>query len=161
MPHRPSIYELLATQQAAATTITQLNAATKSSFIDKSNLEFWSGMITVARALGESRTNAHGIVIPETGKVHIETIANGADVTIKPSGTEVWRVENVDADNCTIEFQDADGNLSPILLTAPAGAPYTQTWSVPFNISPTLFLKFSNGSGGEQTPSIAYFKVSL
>ena len=31
----------------------------------------------------------------------------------------------------------------------------------PFYITEKLFIAFSNGSGSEQTPSIAYHKVSL
>jgi len=157
----PSIYDYLSKYSLSEVTTALLNDSAKSTNIDPVNLKFWQGVITVERILADSRTYPHGLPIPETGAVLIETIANGADATMKPTGTEIWRVENVDQDNCTIEMQDADGNLSPILLTAPAGAPYTFTWSVPFYISSTLFLKFSNGSGGEQTPSIAYHKVSL
>jgi len=155
------IYNLLTGVKIDDATVAQLDSATGRTFVDRDTIEFWQGVLTLSHVMKAARTYPHGLVIPETGAVQIETIANGADATIKPSGTEIWRVENVDADNCTIEMQDGDGNLSPILLTAPAGAPYTQTWSVPFYITSTLFLKFTNGSGGEQTPSIAYHKVSL
>lgn len=155
MAKRPTIYELLATQQASATTISQLNSATKSSYIDDSNIEFWSGMITVARALDASRTNAHGIVIPETGVVHIETIANGANSTITPTGSEVWYVQNLDVDQCTAAFKDSDGNISPLDLGG------GNSKLAPFYLSAKMSIVLFNGSGSEQTPSIAYFKVSL
>jgi len=156
MPKRPDIYELLAAQQASATTTTQLNSALKSTYIDRTNVEFWSGVITVARALENSRYGMHGLPIPETGKVHIETIANGESATITPTGTELWRILNIDVDNCSVAFKDEDGNISPFQ------ADYAIMPSIGgVFLSATMSLVFFNGSGSEQTPSIAYFKVSL
>jgi len=155
MPKRPDIYELLAAQQASDTTTTQLNSALKSTYIDKSNVDFWAGVITVARALEDSRTYAHGIVIPETGAVQIETIANGANSTITPTGTEVWRIISIAPDSCSIALKDADGNMSPMFEVDDAS-----TLGGIF-LSASMSIIFFNGSGSEQTPSIAYFKVSL
>jgi len=154
MPKRPDIYELLAAQQASDTTTTQLNSALKSTYIDKSNVEFWSGVITVAKALENSRTNSHGLPIPETGSTATVTIADGGNKPIKPTGTEVWLVQNIDFDSCTAAFTDGDGNYSIMDNGDPRK-------SSQFYLSSNLFITFFNGSGGEQTPSIAYYKVSL
>ena len=151
----PTIYELLAKQQMSATTITQLDAATKSTFIDVDNVEFWAGVITVSRAL-ESRTMAHGLPIAETGSTATVTIADSANAPIKPSGTEIWAVQNVNFDGCTAAYTDADGNYSII-----ASAPSDDWNNVTIYMSANLFLTFFNGTGSEQTPSIAYFKVAL
>ena len=53
----PTIFELLASQQASATTVTQLDSATKNTFIDATNIEFWSGMVEVAEMMNKSRTS--------------------------------------------------------------------------------------------------------
>jgi len=153
MPKRPDIYELLAAQQASATTTTQLNSATKNTYIDKGNLEFWSGMITVARMLQESRTYAHGLPLPESGAVVAVTVADGAQGMIKPvSSTEVWLVQGIDLDGCTAALFDGS-TACPLANVADIRSP--------FYITEKLFIAFSNGTGSEQTPSIAYHKVSL
>lgn len=153
MPKRPDIYELLAAQQASDTTTTQLNSALKSTYIDKSNVEFWQGVITVSRALQDSRTYAGGnIPIPETGAVVQVTVADSATGFIKPtSSTEVWLVNGIDLDSCTIAFYDGT-TACPVEL---------EKLQPPLYITEKLFLAFSNGSGSEQTPSIAYHKMSI
>jgi len=156
----PSIYDYLSKYSLSEVTTALLNDSAKSTNIDPTNVKFWQGVITVERILSDSRTYPHGLPIPETGAVQIETIPDGNDATIKPTGTEIWRVENIELDSCTLEFQDSDGNLSPV--TFQFGGQYqAPMFTLPFYISSSLFLKFSNGSGGEQTPSIAYHKVSL
>ena len=155
-----TIYDLLTNSKISELTIENLDAATERTFVEKDGMDFWQGILVLSHVLNASRTYAHGLPIPESGAVHIETIADSADATIKPTGTEVWRVENIDLDNCTVEFQDGDGNLSPV--TFQFGGQYQAPFfTLPFHISSTLFLKFTNGSGGSQTPSIAYHKVSL
>lgn len=148
----PTIYELLAAQQASSTTVDQLHRATKDTFIDAENIEFWSGMITVARMLQESRTYSHGLSIPEQGYVWKEAVADSASVMMQPTNaTEIWRVEGIDLDSCTVAFTDGnefvtldpDKNIPPYLMTK------------------TLYLAFSNASGSEKNPKVAYSKVSL
>lgn len=152
---KPTIYDLLAKLSVSETTITQLNAATKNTAIDPTNVDFWAGIITVSRAIDESRTYGHGLPIPETGTVHIETIADGANVTITPAGaSEVWYVQNVQLDSCEAAFKDSDGNMSPITVASANSL-------LPFYLTSKMSIMFNNGTGSEQTPSIAYFKVSL
>ena len=155
-----SIFDYLSKFTLADVTTELLDSASKVTNIDQSNLEFWQGVITVRRILEDSRTYPHGLPIPESGVVHIETIANGADATLKPPGTEIWRVQNIDLDNCSIAFEDSDGNESTI-TTVFGGQYQGPTFSVPLYLSASMGLKFYNASGGEQTPSIAYHKVSL
>lgn len=150
----PSIFDYLAKKDISELTIAELNSATKSTNIDISNLEFWQGIITLNRVLQDSRTFPHGLPIPGTGDVHILTIADGSSSTLAPTGSEIWRVVNLDVDNCSVAFIDGDGNLSPIT------ASQDSKW-VPLEISANLYLAFSNASGSEQKPSIAYFKVAL
>ena len=159
IPMDPTIYELLATQQSSATTTEQLHSATKNTFIDKTNIEFWSGMITVARAISESRTYGHGLPIPETGKIASLAIADGANsgTTFQPSGTELWRVQVVDFQGCTVALVDASGQMAQVLSINDADSPL----SAPLILSNTLYIKFFNGSGSEKTPVIAYMKVGL
>ena len=150
----PSIYDYLSKQTVAELTIANLNSATKLTNLDPVNIEFWQGVITLNRVLQDSRTFPHGLPVPETGAVEIVTIADGASATIKPAGSEIWRVQSIDVDNCTMAFMDADGNISPI-------SPEISQGSLPFMLSLDLFLAFSNGTGSEQTPSIAFHKVAL
>ena len=151
-----TIYELLTGVKIDEATITQLESATGRTFVDTQSIEFWQGVLTLSHVMKAARTYPHGLPIPETGSTATVTIADGANESIKPTGTEVYRLVNVDFDNCTAALQDADGNFS-IIDTS------TDGW---FNMSPiylssNLFLTFFNGSGSEQTPTIAYFKVSL
>ena len=150
----PSIYDYLSKQTVAELTIANLNSATKLTNLDPVNIEFWQGVITLNRVLQDSRTFPHGLPVPETGAVEIVTIGDGASATIKPAGTEIWRVQSIDMDGCTMAFMDGDGNISPINAETAQG-------SLPFMLSLDLFLAFSNATGSEQTPSIAYHKVAL
>ena len=154
MPKRPDIYELLAAQQAEDTTTPQLNTALKSTYIDKSNVDFWSGVITVSRALQESRTYAGGsLPIPETGAVKAVSVADSATGVIQPSSsTEVWLVNGIDLDSCTAALYDGT-TACPLANVADI--------RTPLYITNKLYIAFNNGSGSSQTPSIAYHKVSL
>ena len=149
-----TIYDLLTGVKIDDATVAQLDSATGRTFVDRESIEFWQGILTLSHVMKAARTYPHGLVIPETGAVHIETIADGASGTIKPTGTEIWRVESIDLDSCTMAFMDGDGNISPITAD-------TASNSLPFMLTLDLFLAFSNGTGSEQTPSIAYHKVSL
>lgn len=149
-----TIYDLLTNQKISELTVENLDTATARTYIEKGGTDFWQGILVLSHILNASRTYAHGLPIPETGSTATVTIADGANESMKPSGTEVWLVQGIDWDNCTAAFTDADGNFS-IIDTAdspPRPAYY---------LSANLFITFFNGSGSEQTPTIAYFKVSL
>jgi len=150
----PSIYDLLAQQNISALTQAQLNQATQSTAITDKNVEFWSGIITVARALAESRTYAHGLVIPETGDVLGNEIDDGADETFIPTGTEIWAIQNIDLQGCTAALRQVSGGKMSQLTasTFQSGTIY---------LSASLGLYFNNASGSPKTPTFAYYKVSL
>ena len=150
---KPSIYDLLANEQIADVSITNLNSAAKSTFVDATIVNFWSGIITLARAVEESRTYGHGLPIPEASACETVTIADTANGTIKPTGTEIWQVVSIDTDNCSAFLFDG--------TTAIALGSERQKNPSPFYITPTCYLLFDNSSGGEQTPGIAYHKVGL
>ena len=150
----PSIYDLLAQQNISALTQAQLNQATQSTAITDKNVEFWSGIITVARALAESRTYAHGLVIPETGDVLGNAIDDGADETFIPTGTEIWAIQNIDLQSCTAALRDvASGAMTQLSdVSFQSGTIY---------LTASLGLYFNNASGSPKTPTFAYYKVSL
>ena len=152
----PSIYDLLAQQEISELTIANLNKAAKNTAIASKNIDFWSGIITVARALEESRTYAHGLVIPESGAVLGNELADGANETFTPTGTEVWRVQAIDLNGCVAALKDADGNMC--LLSA---SPPNEKNGYPIFLSATMSMFFSNASGSPATPKFAYHKVSL
>lgn len=150
---KPSIYDLLANEQIADVSITNLNSAAKSTFVDATNVNFWSGIITLARAVEESRTYGHGLPIPEASACETVTIADTANGTIKPTGTEIWQVVAIDIDNCSAFLYDG--------TTVIALGSERQKNPAPFYITSTCYLLFDNSSGSEQTPGIAYHKVGL
>ena len=107
--------------------------------------------------MNESRTFPHALPIPESGVVHTETIANGENATVMPTGTEIWRINGIETDNCSYVLVDVDGNTCDITPDSS-----TRMGSLgPLFLSASLGFKIFNGSGSEQTPKIAYFKVSL
>ena len=150
----PSIYDLLAQQDISELTQAQLNQATKSTAITDKNIEFWSGIITVARALAESRTYAHGLVIPESGAVLGNEIADSASEAFVPTGTEIWAIQNIDLQGCAGSLIMTDGGKATQLTSSSfqAGTIY---------LSSALGLLFVNSSGSPKTPTFAYYKVSL
>lgn len=154
MSNDPSVYDYLAKQNISELTVENLNEMTKVSAIDPSNIEFWSGVITVSRAMEHSRTFGYGLPIPEMGVVQVETIADGSNATITPPGSELWLILNIDVDSCSFALKDADGNINPLDFTQIR--PPT-----PLYLSSTMSLFILNASGSSQTPSIAYFKVAL
>jgi hypothetical protein len=151
-----TIYDLLTGVKIDDLKVTDLDSATGRTFVDTQTIEFWQGILTLSHVLKGARTYPHGLPLPETGDVHIETIANGASATVGPTGTEIWVVENINLNNCTVGFIDTAGDVSPIDAGGTGIGQYSR-----FYITSTLKLAFSNASGSEQTPSIAYLKVSL
>jgi hypothetical protein len=149
------IYDLLTGVQIEDTTITQLDSATGRTYVDDTNVGFWAKVITVARALKESRTYTGGLPIPELGEMKTVTVGDGASGSIQPSGTEIWLLQNIDTDNCVPFLTDGSGIMALTLGGDNA------TVSGPVYLTNKLYIGFSNVSGSEQTPGIAFQKVSL
>jgi len=150
----PTVYDMLAAQQAKVTSISNLNDATKNTFIDTSNIEFWSGVITVARALKESRTYGHGIPIPETSAIDSASVDDGSIHQVKPPSPEVWQVVSIFSGATTLTL--TDGTSSTLVPVDSNGNLYS-----PLIITPTLYLTFDNGSGGSVSVATAYHKLGL
>ena len=154
MPKRPDIYELLAAQQQVVTSISQLNDATKSTYIDRSNVEFWQGVITVARAMKESRLYGDGIPIPETSDAINQTSADGADYTLKPSSPEVWQIVSISSGSSVVSLKGTSG-------AAPVPVDGNGNLYSPIIVTPTLYLHFDNASGAPVNIAVAYHKLGL
>ena len=157
MASNVEIWNLLNKVKLSAVTQSQLNEMTSRVAVDPDAIEFWSGMITVARAIGESRTFAHGLPIYDTGAVLGNELADGANETFTPTGTEIWRVQAIDLNGCTAAIRDGSGNMC--LLTGPSVE--NPKNSFPIFLSASMSLFFNNGSGSPATPKFAYQKVSL
>lgn len=156
MSDNVTIYDYLAKNKVSETTITQLHNATKETAITPDNIDFWAGIITVARAIDESRTYGHALPIPELSAVKSLSVNDGEAGTIQPSGTEVWLVNSINFDNCTVYLTAAGGSGPSIQL----GGDAANTVG-PLYITNSMYLSFVNASGGTQTPGIAYHKVGL
>lgn len=151
-----TIYDLLTGVKIEDLKVTQLDDATGRTFVDTQTVDFWQGVMTLSHVLKGARTYPHGLPLPETGDVVIETIANGASATVGPTAaSEIWLVQRFDRDNCDAAFIDTAGSITPL------GGSAEEPLTFPLYLSSTLKLAFSNGSGSEQTPSVAYMKVSL
>tara|TARA_R110000824_G_scaffold337473_1_gene524061 strand:+ start:69 stop:524 length:456 start_codon:yes stop_codon:yes gene_type:complete len=148
-----TIYDLLTGVKIDEATVAQLDSATGRTFVDKESIEFWQGILTLSHVMKAARTYPHGIVIPETGFVIAQEIADGANATYSPTGTEVWQVMNIDIQGCVAALRDADGNMSVLTAdTFKAGTIY---------LTSTMTIFFNNGAGEAKTPTVAYLKVSL
>jgi len=148
-----TIYDLLTGVKIDDATVAQLDSATGRTFVDKDSREFWQGILTLSHVMKAARTYPHGLPIPETNAIQSVTVADGATDSIKPTGTEIWRVENIFLDECVVGFFDG-AQFSAIPIAAPFNVP-------PFYITSNVWLAFSNASGSEQTPNIVYSKVGL
>ena len=93
----PDAYDYLATSKVSELTVAQLEQTLENSFLNKTNIEFWKGPITMHRLLEVSRTYPWGLPIPEAGKVVATTIAAGETINFQPTGTEIWEVKLIRA----------------------------------------------------------------
>ena len=101
----PDLFDYLATTQVSGLTISQLDSSSKNTYINKSNLHFWKGPITAFRILESSRTYPFGLPIPELGAV---TTEEGTVLSIRPSGTEIWKVQSISMTNDTLNTAIVD-----------------------------------------------------
>lgn len=152
----PEIYDYLADKQISGVTVAQLDSSAKNTYANRSNLTFWKGPITLWRILESSRTYPHGLPVPELGAISSNAIASMNTQDIRPTGTEVWRVQSISTDaDITISLND--GTSTSVLQTG------SSTSLVPANlfISNSLYLTLANGTGGPAQTEVAYHKVGL
>ena len=145
-----SIYDLLTGVQIDALEVGQLDTATGRTYIDRDAADFWTPIILLSTVMDKARTYPHGLPIPESGNTATQTIADGADYTAQPTGTEIWRVEALNVDSCTATLRAGAGGI-PITAIPPGGLYLTNT----------VFITFTNGTGSDKNPAIVYSKVSL
>jgi len=158
MPHTPDIYNLLTGFKIDDATITQLDSATKESFVNEDNADFWRGPIFISKVLEAGRTYPHGLPIPDLSAVNSQVVANGASGTLQPTGTEVWLIESISNTGGTILMQLADGSAVSTIKSLAAGADYQP--SAPLYITNSLYLALT-ASSDDCTVTVAYHKVSL
>jgi hypothetical protein len=151
----PTIYDLLSKKDISEVTITLLNAATNVTAVDRKTVDFWTGPITLNRVLEASRTMAHGLPIQETGAISSNVVANGATAQVKPTGTEIWRIQAITS-SADVPVSLYDGATNQIIHSGTSPQVFANLF-----ITPTLYLAIANGSGSEVTVNIAYVKVSL
>lgn len=147
-----SIFDYLSKYKLSEVTTELLDSSSKVTSIDKANLEFWQGVITVMRILQDSRTYPHGLPIPESGAVWSEDVAPAASAPARPGvPTEIWRVEHINALGTTATLTDG-------IKSSPIGDAASNH---PFFVTNTLWLSFENATGAPISPTVAYSKVSL
>jgi hypothetical protein len=149
------IYNLLTGVKLEDATVTQLDTAAGRTFVDIDNVPFWSKIITIARAMKESRTYTGGLPIPDLGEIKSVTVGDGASGTIQPSGSEIWLLQSVNLDNCSMFLTDGSG-IIPVIWGGDGA-----TISGPLYVTNKVYVGFQNASGSEQTPAIAFQKVGL
>ena len=151
----PSIYDQLAKESLSDLTVTQLNAGSSVTAIDQATISYWKGPITLARILESSRTYSGGLPIPEASAVSKNTVADSSSATVKPEGTEIWRIQSINqtADMTVTLF---DGSNNAIIMTGTTPQVFANLF-----LTNTLYLAITNGSGGEADCVISYHKVSL
>lgn len=144
------IFDLLTGVNIDGLTVENLDNATGRTFIDRQTVDFWQPVILLSTVMDKARTYSHGLPIPESGNIATQTIADGADFTAQPTGTEVWFVQGLNLDSCTAILRAGAGGIP--ITSIPAGGLY---------LTNTLFITFTNGTGSDKSPAVAYSKVSL
>ena len=159
MENQASIYDLLAKNTLTNIKTTDIHSAQSRTYADVASFDFWQGVMMLSKAVEVSRTFSSGnLPIYNTGKCVSAALADGANITHTPTGTEIWKIQAIDADSCTVAVKDAAGVM--VMLNFDASAAITVPPSdIYITSSQSLFI--SNGTGSSKTPSFAYIKVSL
>ena len=159
MSDQPSIYDLLAKKSLANIQTEDIHTATSRTFADVASIPFWQGVMMLSKAVETSRTFANGLPIHTTGKVVSASLADGANITHTPSGTEIWLLQALEEDQCLFALRDSAGQM--VTLTNDASISGTTGLSSPIYLTSTMSLFITNSTGDTKTPSFAYHKVSL
>lgn len=159
MTDQPSIYDLLAKKSLANIQTEDIHTATSRTFADVASIPFWQGVMMLSKAVETSRTFANGLPIHTTGKVVSAALADGANVTHTPSGTEIWLLQAIDEDQCTFALRDSAGVM--ISLRVDKAQSGTTVLNSPVYLTSSMSLFITNSTGDSKTPVFAYHKVSL
>lgn len=172
MADKITIYDLLTKSKVSETTISQLNSAAKNTAITSDNVDFWSGIITVSRAIEESRTYGDALPIPEVSSVGLgEAIAAGNEDELRPTGTEIFQVQaisaqaNASSTNCEIYLTDGIKEVqihSGLIGTSVTPLTSQSNYGGPIYLTNSLYLLVKNTHGSNTLiVSVAYHKVGL
>lgn len=166
----PTIYDLLTKQKISEVTQSNLNNAAKETFVDASNVNFWSGAITIARILGESRTYAHGLPIPESSAVWGESIPALGNDELRPTDSVILEIEGISVQasgaGTTYEIYLTDASSNNVLIASgtvgTTGTVVSFDLPSPLKITNSLFLSVKNTHGSNAfIPQVAYHTVGL
>jgi len=176
-PPDADIYDYLATSKVSDVTVEQLEQSLENSFINKSNIEFWKGAITVQRLLEVSRTYPHGLPIPEQGAIVNITVTAGEDYDIQPPGTEIWRLTGMSMTgligNATASIAYFDGASAQIvgsglvvlttgIIVGAYGAVSDVQILNPILLTNSLYWKvLETGASNDMAVTFSYQKVGL
>ena len=152
------VYDKLAKESVSELTITHLDASTSSSAVDRTNIAYWGGPITLNRVIEASRTYPHGMAIPNESGIESLTIADAGAGSFKPIGSTVIDIVSI-VSNEIVSVHLYDSTTSSLVVTLQANTPHV--FNPKLVITPSLYLLFSNGSGSEATVTIPYHKVGL
>ena len=167
--HDADLYDYLATSKVSEVTVAQLEQALENSFINKSNIEFWKGPITVNRLLEVSRTYpGAGMPIPEESVIASNPVGAGESVVLQPSGTQIFHVTGIEvtaaAGTPEVSVLNFNGSASCMLHsgTSSTNAASFFPWESVFPITPTNYLRVDNSDlSNAITVVFAYHVVSL
>jgi len=151
-----SIFNQLVGVKLPDSTVEQLETGSKNTYVASDSIEYWRGIIAVSKIMEATRTYAHGLPVPEQSAVEVLTVEASATGFIKPEGTEIWSIQGIDVDNCAIALTDGTNFVN---FASDSG--YISRARNPIYLTNTLFFAFTNASGSQQTPSVAYHKVGL
>lgn len=158
-------YDDLSGKKISEVTATQLDSIASKSFVDRASRGNWSDVITISSALLHSRTYAHGLPIPESGAISIQNVADSANATVQPPGTELWYVQSIEAvadttsSNVTVNLFDGTNTCKLKLInTDTNGVTFIPTQ--PLYLSNSLYLAIAN-AGDSISFRVAYLKVGL
>ena len=168
----PDAYDYLATSKVGDLTVAQLEQTLENSFLNKTNLEFWKGPITMHRLLEVSRTYPWGLPVPEQSTIFTESVAAGETITVRPSGTEIWEVLALRGigvggnATTTLSFEDGTRTLNLRVgdTIATTGTPYDLNDKVnsPLLLTNSLYLTIEEtGTTNGVMILMAYHTVGL
>ena len=166
----PDAYDYLATSKVSELTVAQLEQTLENSFLNKTNIEFWKGPITMNKLLEVSRTYpGAGMPIPEASAVATSgSLPAGNTFDFRPTGTEEWQILGIEATSASGTPTGGvflyDGTTSVIMHSGSSGTTGTNLFPMeaPFIITNSLYLRCVNMDGSiAQTFDVAYHKVSL
>jgi len=172
------VYDYLAKESVSELTITNLDASASSTAVDRTNVAFWGGPITLARVMEATRTYPQGLPIPESGGVSVAFVPAGDSTTIQPPGSEIWRLTGVslagEGGTSTITISYYDGTteqpiktgisavVGGVIIGAYGAVSDVEVLSLPILLTNAVYWKFTEtGAANPCALTFSYQKVGL